>query len=188
MGRGCLAGPVFASAVCLKSVRHLELMSDSKTLSEIRREKIAPLIEKAHWFGIGSADIAEIDELNILQASLLAMQRAILQLEEKMGEFSGHILVDGNQKIPYLLGRKQTCLIQGDQRCAPISAASIVAKVARDRLMRELHEKYPEYNFAKNKGYGSLEHRKAIEKIGPSPWHRKSFSGVKEFLSLGARS
>lgn len=182
VGRGCLAGPVYAAAVCLKSSEHLELMSDSKLVSESRREKIAPLIIRAHWVGIGSATVEEIDELNILQASLLAMHRAILELEKQMGCPVGHVLVDGNQRIPDLRHAKQTTITKGDLRCAPISAASIVAKVARDNLLRELHTQHPAYDFAKNKGYGSEFHRKAIADKGPTTWHRKSFSGVKEFL------
>ena len=183
MGRGCLAGPVYAAAVCLKSDEHIELMSDSKTLSEIRREKTAPLIRSAHWVGLGIASVEEIDEINILQASFLAMRRALQSLAEHMGSPAGHILVDGHQKIPGLPRiQKQTALVKGDLRCAPIAAASIVAKVARDQFMRELHQEFPVFDFAKNKGYGSEFHRQALQQSGPTRWHRKTFGGVKELL------
>jgi ribonuclease HII len=152
-------------------------------LSEKRREEIAPLITANHYVGIGSASVEEIDELNILQASLLAMKRAVENLENAMGKRSGHILVDGNQKIPNF-ERLQTTLIKGDLRCAPISAASIVAKVARDKLMKEYSARWIEYGFEKHKGYGSEAHRKIIAKIGPCPCHRKTFKGVKEYLSI----
>ena len=181
VGRGCLAGPVYAGAVCLRSDDSLLLLTDSKLLSEKRRDEIAPLILNSHWVGIGSASVEEIDELNILQASLLAMKRAVEELEKQMGFSAGHVLVDGNQKIPDLK-RPQTTLVKGDLRCLPISAASIVAKVARDQLMRDLAEKFPVYGFEKHKGYGCKTHRDAIATHGPSVWHRQSFRGVKEHL------
>lgn len=183
VGRGCIAGPVYAAAVCLKSDLNLETLTDSKLLSEKRREQISPIILSNHYVGIGNATVEEIDELNILQASLLAMRRAIEELEKQLGQKAGHVLVDGNQKIPYF-DRKQTTLIKGDLRCAPISAASIVAKVARDSLMKEYATRWTEYGFEKHKGYGSEAHRKVISEIGPCPCHRKSFRGVKEFLSI----
>lgn len=181
VGRGCLAGPVYAAAVCLKSDVLSELFTDSKLLSEKRREELAPQILEAHWVSIASATVEEIDELNILQASLLAMKRAVEELEKQMGRQVGHVLVDGNIKIPRL-ERRQTTLIKGDLRCSPISAASIVAKVSRDRLMKELGVKHPGYGFEKHKGYASAVHRAAIISKGPLVVHRKSFSGVKEFL------
>ncbi len=181
VGRGCLAGPVYAAAVCLKSDQHIEHLTDSKLISEKRREVLAPQIEEAHWFGVGVATVEEIDELNILQASLLAMKRAIDEIEKKMGQRVGHVLVDGNKKIPDL-DRKQTTIIKGDLRCAPISAASIVAKVARDQLMKELGLQHPGYGFEGHKGYASELHRKAIAEKGPLYFHRKSFAGVKEYI------
>lgn len=180
VGRGCLAGPVYAAAVCLKSSAHIEFFTDSKAISESRREEIAPLILNAHWVGIGSASVEEIDSINILQASLLAMKRAVEDLEKKMGKRTGHLLVDGNQKVH--LDRLQTTIVKGDLRCLPISAASIVAKVTRDRLMREAAHEYPGYGFEKHKGYASDYHRAAIASLGPSPWHRRTFRGVKEHL------
>lgn len=181
VGRGCLAGPVYAAAVCLKSDEHVEGLTDSKLISESRREKLSPLIKTAHWVSIASASVEEIDELNILQASLLAMKRAVEELEQQMGQRAGHIVVDGNFRIPDL-PRKQTPLVKGDLRCAPISAASIVAKVARDHLMKEFGEIYPGYALEAHKGYASPTHRQAIQSLGPTPIHRKSFSGVKEYL------
>lgn len=183
VGRGCLAGPVYAAAVCLKSDAGVHLLTDSKLLSEKRREELFPLLLAEHWYGIGSASVEEIDQINILQASLLAMKRAIENLAKKIGTRPGHILVDGNMKIPGL-SELQTTIVKGDLRCSPISAASIVAKVTRDRLMKELGEKYPQYEFEKHKGYASATHKKAIEKWGPrQSIHRESFSGVKEFIT-----
>jgi len=157
-------------------------LTDSKLLSEKRREELSPMIQSEHWVSVASATVEEIDELNILQASLLAMKRAVHDLEAKMGQTVAHVLVDGNFRIPDL-GRKQTPIIKGDLRCAPISAASIVAKVARDRLMKEMGLQYPGYGFEKHKGYASPIHRKAIAEIGPVlSIHRRSFGGVKEYL------
>lgn len=181
VGRGCLAGPVYAGAVALKSEEILNELTDSKLISEKRRERLAPCIHAHHWTGIGIATVEEIDELNILQASLLAMQRALVDLERNMGLKLGHVLVDGNQKIPGLL-TKQTTVIKGDLRCLPISAASIVAKVARDQLMRQLAKEFPVYGFEKHKGYGSESHRQAIVTHGACQHHRRSFRGVKEFI------
>lgn len=181
VGRGCLAGPVYAAAVVLKSNELCEHLTDSKLLSEKRREELAPQIEQAHWASVAFATVEEIDELNILQASLLAMKRAVEDLEKKMGQTVSHVLVDGNMRIPHL-SRKQTPIIKGDLRCAPISAASIVAKVARDLLMKEMGSKFPDYGFEKHKGYASPIHRKAIAEIGPIlTIHRRSFGGVKEY-------
>jgi ribonuclease HII len=195
VGRGCLAGPVFACAVSFKNYTSEELkklisseehslldFKDSKLLSEIRRNHMAPLIKKLHWVGLGSATVEEVDELNILQAALLAMKRAVGELESIMKIPAGHILVDGNFKIPDLK-RTQTCVIKGDQRVAPISAASIVAKVHRDQYMSQIAEQYPQYCWHKNKGYGSAEHKSSISKLGPTLHHRKSFRGVKEYVS-----
>jgi ribonuclease HII len=181
VGRGCLAGPVYAAAVCLKSDEHTQFFTDSKLLSEKRRDELAPLILQAHWVGVGFATVEEIDELNILQASLLAMKRAVLEVEIKMKMKTGHLLVDGNIKVPGLRCL-QTPLIKGDLRCVAISAASIVAKVTRDSLMKNMGAQFPHYGFENHKGYGSPAHKKVIAEIGPCLHHRKSFSGVKEFL------
>ncbi|WP_413578782.1 ribonuclease HII [Bdellovibrio sp. HCB290] len=178
VGRGCLAGPVYAAAVIFESAELQDLVTDSKLLSEERREELAVLIKQKHKVGIGSASVEEIDELNILQASLLAMKRAI----EALGVSGGHVLVDGNQKIPKLAGYQQTTVIKGDLRVAPISAASIVAKVTRDNLMKELGAKYPAYGFEGHKGYSTPVHKKSIVEHGPCEEHRKSFAGVKEYV------
>lgn len=178
VGRGCLAGPVYAAAVIFKSDSLADLVTDSKLLSEERREELAALILKEHHVGIGSASVEEIDEINILQASLLAMKRAIENLNVK----TGHVLVDGNMKIPGLNGFEQTTFVKGDLRVAPISAASIVAKVTRDSLMKELGVKYPVYGFETHKGYSTPVHKESIVTHGPCNIHRKSFAGVKEYV------
>ncbi|MGE5085465.1 MAG: ribonuclease HII [Bacillota bacterium] len=178
VGRGCLAGPVYAAAVIFDSGELQNTVTDSKLLSEGRREELALLIKEKHKVGIGYATVEEIDEINILQASLLAMKRAI----ENLGVTSGHVLVDGNQKIPNLVGFEQTTVIKGDLRVAPISAASIVAKVTRDNLMKELGEKFPVYGFQEHKGYSTPVHKKSIVEHGPCDHHRKSFAGVKEYV------
>ena len=178
VGRGCLAGPVYAAAVIFRSDILSDLVTDSKLLSESRRDELAEQILKEHHVGIGSATVEEIDEINILQASLLAMKRAIEQLNVK----GGHVLIDGNQKIPGLQGFEQTTVIKGDLRVATISAASIVAKVTRDRLMKELGDQFPHYGFSSHKGYSTQAHKAAIAQHGPCFAHRRTFAGVKEHL------
>lgn len=178
VGRGCLAGPVYAAAVIFNSDDLSEIVTDSKLISEKRREELAQLIIKDHQVGIGFATAEEVDQLNILNAALLAMKRAV----ESLGVTSGHVLVDGNKKIPSLNGFEQTTIIKGDLRVAPISAASIVAKVTRDRVMKELGVKYPAYGFEIHKGYSTAIHKKSIVEFGPCTEHRKTFSGVKEFI------
>lgn len=178
VGRGCLAGPVYAAAVIFKSDALNDLVTDSKLLSEKRREELADLILKEHIVGIGSASVEEIDEINILNASLLAMKRAV----EKLGVKSGHVLVDGNKKIPNLKGFEQSTIVKGDLRVAPISAASIVAKVTRDRLMKDLGAQYPHYGFEVHKGYSTPVHKQSIVDHGPCIVHRRSFAGVKEYV------
>lgn len=178
VGRGCLAGPVTAAAVILKSNRGIQRYQDSKTIKEEHREIIAAEILENHHVAIGWATVEEIDELNILQATFLAMTRAVQLLQIK----SGTILVDGRDKIPNLVGFKQRPVIQGDKKVRVISAASIVAKVARDQFMKDLAKEFHEYGFEKHKGYGTLYHRQQIQRVGPSQWHRQSFGGVKEFI------
>jgi ribonuclease HII len=180
VGRGCLAGPVYAAAVIFRSEALHDLVTDSKLLSEKRREELAEQILKEHHVGIGSASVDEIDELNILNAALLAMKRAV----QKLGVASGHVLVDGNKKIPHLRGFEQSTIVKGDLRVAPISAASIVAKVTRDRLMKEMGVRYPVYGFEVHKGYSTPVHKQSIVQHGPCIEHRKTFAGVKEFLVL----
>lgn len=184
VGRGCLAGPVYAGAVIFRSKLHLEHIADSKKLSEIQRDKVAPLIHEAHHVGIGFASVDEIDEHNILQASFIAMKRAIAELCKKCELVPGHVLVDGHMKIPGL-EYPQTPIIGGDASELIIAAASIVAKVARDRVMKEMAGIYPDYGFQNHKGYASHEHRNAIRLKGPCVLHRKTFRGVKEWLIEG---
>jgi ribonuclease HII len=178
VGRGCLAGPVFAAAVILPQDFKIKGVTDSKLLTEVRRGELAKLIYDHAQVGIGFASVGEIDRLNILQASFLAMRRAI----ENLGARVGHILVDGNQRISQLdeMAFRQTTIIKGDLRALPISAASICAKVARDEMMKRLGEKYPQYGFEKHKGYACEFHRQAIQAHGPCVHHRSTFAGVRE--------
>ncbi len=181
-GRGCLAGPVYAGAVILKSENQLEKIRDSKAMSEMQREEVFAHILERHRVGIGFATVEEITRLNILNAALLAMKRAFENLKLSDDELMDcHVLVDGNQKIRNF-NWPQTPIIKGDQKVKAISAASIVAKVMRDRELRKLHEEYPQYGYASHKGYGTDQHRSAIEKFGPTLHHRPTFAGVKEFI------
>lgn len=178
VGRGCLAGDVYAAAVILNEAHSTVGLADSKTLSASRREKLAKEIWQHHQVGLGIASVQEIEELNILQASLLAMKRAV----EKLNVKTGHVLVDGTFKIPNLADFSQTTFIQGDSRVQPIAAASIVAKVARDAEMQRLDSLFPEYQLGRHKGYSTALHKAMIAKWGPSPWHRRTFAGVKEHV------
>ena len=176
VGRGALFGPVVAAAVILPAAAMITLtaagVTDSKLLSAERRLVLAEQIRAgALAYRIGSASVWEIDRLNILQASLLAMKRAIL----KLSVTPDLCLVDGNQCIPGLALPQQT-LVKGDQRSLAIASASILAKVWRDALITRLAVKYPQYNLAANKGYGTPSHRAALQVYGPSRWHRRSFS------------
>lgn len=180
VGRGCLAGPVVASAVVLLSDELNGELTDSKLLSENQRESQSEKIRASHHFGIGFASVEEIDRINILQASLLAMKRALEEIETKLGTKASHLLIDGTFRIPGI-AHKQTTFVKGDLRVAPISAASVVAKVHRDRWMKEIALSHPQYGFDGHKGYASPQHKKAIEQFGPCEWHRRSFSGVKEY-------
>jgi len=181
VGRGCLAGPVYAAAVCFKSDNLPAGMTDSKLLSEPRRELIAEFIKTHHYYGIASASVEEVDELNILQASFVAMRRAVTELEKSMKGSTGVLLVDGHMPVKGYSGR-QIPVVKGDLRVPMIAAASIVAKVARDHLMKEIDNEFPHFGFAKHKGYGSPAHRKVIAEQGPCLYHRKSFKGVKEYI------
>lgn len=174
-GRGCLAGPVVAAAVIMSEPNKRRLFYDSKLLSEDRREKLYNIIITKHRWCVGIASVEEIDRINILQASLLAMRRAV----EGLGVAFGHVLVDGKFTVPGLTSAfKQTPFVKGDGRLENISAASLVAKVTRDRLMRDLHREFPEFGFETHKGYGTSEHRRALAKVGATIHHRKTFSGV----------
>lgn len=184
VGRGCLAGPVYAAAVIFKGPDLRGQVTDSKLLSANRREELSQLIWSSHHASLGFATESEIDELNILKASLLAMKRAVLGL----GVTSGHIWVDGKFIIPQMAGFQQTAVIKGDLKIPVISAASIVAKVARDQFMITLDEKYPEYEFKKHKGYGTVLHKEKIKQWGPTPIHRRTFAGVKEYWTPTSES
>lgn len=179
-GRGCLAGPVVAAAVILPEDFQNELLNDSKKLSEKQRYQLRPLIEEqALAFGVGIVSHTEIDEINILNASFLAMHRAVEQLNVQ----PEHLLIDGNRFKPHP-EIPHTCVVKGDGKLLPIAAASILAKTYRDDLMSELHTQFPNYDWDKNKGYPTAAHRKAIEQYGVSPHHRISFRLLEDQLKL----
>ena len=181
-GRGPLAGPVVAAAVLWSDDYRVEGLTDSKKLSHRQREslrlKLESLLPAGHW-AVGSASPAEIDEVNILQATYLAMHRAIAQLQPA----PTLLLVDGNRFKVYP-GIEHRCEVKGDARFQSISAASIFAKTERDRLMTALHEEFPHYGWDRNMGYPSPGHRAAIEAHGPSPWHRRSFAWKPRQLQI----
>lgn len=179
-GRGCLAGPVFAAAVILPENFSNELINDSKKLSEKHREQLRPIIEnEAVAWAVGIVTEKEIDKINILNASILAMHRALDGLNVRPGA----VIVDGNKFKPYGDLPWKT-FVKGDGRFANIAAASILAKTHRDEYMRKLHEEYPMYHWDVNKGYPTKAHRQAIEKFGPSPYHRMSFTLIDPQLKL----
>ncbi len=170
-GRGCLAGPVFAAAVILPKGFKNELLNDSKKLSAKNREALRIIIEKeAAAYAVASVDNNKIDEINILNASLLAMHLAL----EKLQKSFGFIVVDGNRFKPYRNIPHQT-IVEGDSKYMSIAAASVLAKTYRDEYMLQAHEKYPAYGWLQNKGYPTAFHRKVVIESGPSPLHRKSF-------------
>ncbi|PKP32619.1 MAG: ribonuclease HII [Bacteroidetes bacterium HGW-Bacteroidetes-16] len=171
-GRGCLAGPVFAAAVILPHGYQHELLNDSKKLSPKQRNFLRQIIEKeAIAYGVASCSPEEIDEINILNASFLAMHRAI----DKLKPNPQLLLIDGNRFTPYKT-IPHRCLIKGDARYLSIAAASILAKTYRDEYMLELHHRYPNYAWLKNKGYPTMEHKLAIREFGITPYHRKTFN------------
>lgn len=172
-GRGCLAGPVAAGAVILDPGRPIRGLRDSKKLTEKRREELFEEIrEKSAAWSVAMTGPGEIDRTNILRAALRAMEKAVAGLSVA----PDFVLVDGNARISIAV--EQRTVVGGDDRCASIAAASIVAKVTRDRLMRELETEYPGYGFSRHKGYPSKEHRESLHRLGPCPIHRKSFNGV----------
>ncbi|GAB5556587.1 MAG: ribonuclease HII [Schleiferiaceae bacterium] len=179
-GRGCLAGPVVAGAVILPPDFHSDLLDDSKKLNEKTRDLLRPIIEKeALAWGIGVVSPAEIDEINILNASFLAMHRAI----DQMSQSPEYLLIDGNRFNPYKEVPYE-CMIKGDGRFLSIAAASILAKTERDSIMKELGNEFPEYGWGGNKGYPTPPHRKAIAAHGPTPHHRMSFQLLPSQLTL----
>lgn len=179
-GRGCLAGPVTAAAVILPNDFELDLLNDSKQLSEKTRFELKPLIEKyATSFAVTHLEPKIIDEINILNASIKAMQESII----KLNPTPLYIIVDGNRfkpinNIPY------STIIKGDSKYMSIAAASVLAKTYRDEYMDKIHEEFPMYNWKKNKGYPTKEHREAIRKYGTTKYHRMSFRLLPEQLSL----
>ncbi|RME34746.1 MAG: ribonuclease HII [Deltaproteobacteria bacterium] len=176
-GRGPLAGPVVAAAVVLPDRFELPGLTDSKKLTARQRERLFPLIRsQARAIGVGIVDAGEIDRRNILQATLEAMRLAVTRLREP----ADFLLVDGISRIP--VTTEQLPLKQGDSRSLSVAAASIIAKVVRDRMMQGYDRKYPGYGFAGHKGYGSAAHREAIARLGPCPIHRRSFAGVREHV------
>ena len=179
VGRGSLIGPVYAAAVILNKSINKKLLKDSKSLTKVKREKLDRYIKKNSIWAVGQASAKEIEKINILHASLLAMKRAILKLNKK----PSLVLIDGN-KLPNLKNYKLEYVIKGDQKIPSISAASIIAKVSRDNLMSKIDEEFPNYNWKKNKGYGTKEHRNALEIYGPCKYHRKSFSPINKMLGL----
>tara|TARA_R110000751_G_C13789462_1_gene481950 strand:- start:4500 stop:5096 length:597 start_codon:yes stop_codon:yes gene_type:complete len=179
-GRGCLAGPVTAAAVILPKDFSNDSLNDSKILSSTKRDLLRPIIEtNATSFGIAHIFPDEIDKINILNASFLAMHKALDQLDTKP-EF---IIVDGNRFTPYH-NISHACIVKGDGKYLSIAAASILAKTFRDAYMKKIHLEYPMYNWLKNKGYPTKEHREAIRKYGITKYHRKTFRQLPDQLKL----
>ena len=176
VGRGSLIGPVYAAAVILNKSINKKLLKDSKSLSKYRREELFSYIKKNSLWAIGQASVKEIEKINILQASLLAMKRAIIKLNKK----PSLVLIDGN-KLPNLKNYKLKYIIKGDQKIPSISAASIIAKVSRDKFITKLSKQFGNYGWDTNSGYGTKEHLKAIKKFGISKYHRKTFSPISNF-------
>ena len=179
-GRGCLAGPVTAAAVILPKKFRNKLLNDSKQTKEGDRNNLKEIIiNEALSYGIAHVYMDEIDKINILNASILAMHRAIEQLHCE----PEHIIVDGNKFKPFR-NISHDCIIKGDGKFLSIAAASILAKTARDEFMKKIHEEFPMYNWQKNKGYPTKEHRRAIMEFGSTPYHRKSFSLLPKQLKI----
>jgi ribonuclease HII len=179
-GRGCLAGPVFAAAVILPADFVCEQLNDSKQLSATTRYRLREIIElEAISFAVGVAEPEEIDRINILKASFLAMHRAI----DKLTALPAHLLIDGNRFLPYR-DIPHTCIVKGDGKYLAIAAASVLAKTYRDDYMRRLHEEFPHYGWDRNMGYPTQTHRENIRKHGITKHHRKSFKLFDQQLSF----
>ena len=179
-GRGCLAGPVFAAAVILPDDFRSELLTDSKKLTEKQRYSLRPIIEaSALAWAVGSYSNEEIDEVNILNASIFSMHRALTQLNLR----PAHIIVDGN-RFKSFENIDHTTVIKGDGKYLSIAAASILAKTYRDDFMNSINEQYPNYGWSQNKGYPTMQHREAIQRYGITSYHRKSFKLIDPQLSL----
>jgi ribonuclease HII len=177
-GRGPWAGPVVAAAVILRKKEIPSGLRDSKKLSAKKREALFPIIMQQAWVGIGVSEVEEIDRMNILEATLLAMRRAVAALPVSPDK----VLVDGNV-MPRLNCPTET-IIGGDDKSLSIAAASIVAKVTRDNIMAKLHHDYPQFGWLKNAGYGTADHIAALNQHGPTPLHRKSFKPIKALLMV----
>ena len=175
VGRGSLIGPVYAAAVILNKSINKKLLKDSKSLTKVKREILSKYIKKNSIWAIGIASVKEIEKINILNASLLAMKRAIKKLKKK----PTLSLIDGN-KLPKMESYKLTSIIKGDQKIPSISAASIVAKVARDKKITNLGKKFKSYYWDKNFGYGTKQHLKAIKNLGVTAHHRKTFAPINK--------
>ena len=183
VGRGSLVGPVFAATVIFKKNVNKKKIKDSKQLSKNQRNLLEKYIKKNSIWTIGSASLKEIEKLNILNATLLAMKRSIKKLKSK----PSLIMIDGN-KLPTMNGYKLKSIIKGDQKVPEISAASIIAKVSRDRLISKMSKRFTKYAWNKNSGYGTRQHLNAIEKYGVTKHHRKTFSPIHNILSLKKNS
>ncbi len=179
VGRGSLVGPVYAAAVILNKNINKKELKDSKKLNKIKREFLAKYIKKNSTWAIGSASLKEVEKINILNASLLAMKRAIIKLKKKPKT----VLIDGN-KSPKIKNYFIKAVIKGDQKIPEISAASIIAKVSRDKLMNRMSKKFKKYKWDLNAGYGTTDHIKAIRKYGVTKFHRKTFKPIHKILSL----
>ncbi|MDA9678442.1 ribonuclease HII [Candidatus Pelagibacter sp.] len=177
VGRGSLIGPVYAAAVILNKNINLKVLKDSKSIKKEKRETLSGYIKKNSIWAIAKASKAEIEKINILQASLLAMKRAIKKLKKK----PSHLLIDGN-KVPEIGNYELKAIIKGDKKIPAISAASIIAKVARDKFIVSLSKKNKGYHWDKNFGYGTKQHLKAIRKLGVSKHHRKTFMPIAKFI------
>ena len=177
VGRGSLMGPVYAAAVILNKSIDIKLLKDSKSIAKDKRQILSNYIKKNSIWAVGKASVKEIDKINILQASLLAMRRAVLGLSI----IPKSTLIDGN-KLPEL-SYKMYPIIKGDNKSLSIAAASIIAKVYRDKIMEELSVKYPGYFWEKNSGYGTKQHLLALDKLGITPIHRKSFAPIYNMLN-----
>ena len=175
VGRGSLIGPVYAAAVILNKSINRKLLKDSKSLTKTKREVLSRYIKKNSIWAIGKSSVKEIEKINILQASLLAMKRAIKKLKKK----PTLILVDGN-KLPEIKNYSLRSIIKGDQKIPSISAASIIAKVTRDKMISNLSKKFKGYSWQKNFGYGTSQHLKAIKILGITKHHRKTFSPINK--------
>ncbi len=175
VGRGSLIGPVYAAAVILNNSINKKLLKDSKKLTKTKREILAKYIKKNSIWAIGKATVKEIEKKNILHASLLAMTRAIIKLRKK----PSLVLIDGN-KLPKIKNYKLNSVVKGDQKIPSISAASIIAKVTRDKVITNLGKKFRAYCWDKNYGYGTKQHLKAIKTLGVTSHHRKTFSPINK--------